>query len=687
MAGVAPKGGAASSSVNNNNVVVIHVCDENRHVTRDFCCKRDILVSHMAYFDKFLTENENGYDDIDISVHCDVEIFEWLMTYIHEPETPPVLERSTVVSILISSEFLQMEKLVETCIEHISVHLNDIIKLPIDLSCVSDRLINKLAPLTHPKILASTRDRKDKILNKLYKRRVELDFSRKNQLRNGLKSIASTLTCCKYCGIIFLDNYISSLVCPKAPLVVEYRGRLVRRHSSISNWSLTAYLKALHAGGMTWEAIYWHVWGGCVVLRAGDNAFSALESDAYTLDADGVEYSGGAAAEWTSSSSIASGALLPYSQQITSSSDNLPFSLNYENDCNSIKAKPLKIPISNSEDSMWNCAVAESKGDATINSKDAVGSLPTSSLNPQRPAEVLTGEIFDLLCMQSKSISGGQHKKLIESTCIDITSNITNFENPLKFDYSLLLWTDVDKNLVLDSEETRGRSRSPNGGGNRKATHSLQSKLRYASSNDDDNVDDVSRASRALRSSSMGARQSKLHKYSKGSDRSISVEKRATCGEGGLVGGSDWHIDILRSLPAEVAKRAVHSKGCVNGIWLVEHPLATHSFSQMDMLQTIRDTASLSNSKKLEWQLDVVREYDEKRMDRFESFLLAKRVDNNDVQLRSGANANPSTFSRYQKILNEKIKNSLLSNTVTNPYYKDKGKQPQKDKYHLVERL
>ena len=38
----------------------------------------------MKYFEKFLADNESGFDDIDISVHCDVEIFEWLMNYIHE---------------------------------------------------------------------------------------------------------------------------------------------------------------------------------------------------------------------------------------------------------------------------------------------------------------------------------------------------------------------------------------------------------------------------------------------------------------------------------------------------------------------------------------------------------------------------------------------------------------------------
>jgi hypothetical protein len=107
----------------------------------------------MKYFEKFLSENENGYDDIDISVHCDVEIFEWLMAFIHEPNNPPHIDKSIIVSILISSEFLQMESLVELCIKNIALNLNEIIKLPIDLSCISEKLINKIAYITHPKVL------------------------------------------------------------------------------------------------------------------------------------------------------------------------------------------------------------------------------------------------------------------------------------------------------------------------------------------------------------------------------------------------------------------------------------------------------------------------------------------------------------------------------------------------------
>lgn len=135
-----------------DDIVLIHVCDENRQITKDFCCKRNILVEHMKYFESFLAENETGYEDIDISVHCDVEIFEWLMSYIHRPNRPPPLEKALVVSILISSDFLQMDTLVDMCLSQIAQHLGDIIKLPIDLSCISERLLNRLAALTPAKV-------------------------------------------------------------------------------------------------------------------------------------------------------------------------------------------------------------------------------------------------------------------------------------------------------------------------------------------------------------------------------------------------------------------------------------------------------------------------------------------------------------------------------------------------------
>lgn len=92
------------------NELTIHVFDENRQISRDFKCARKLLLDNMTYFDVYLKDAEK-VEDIDIWVHCDVNIFQWLMNYIKE-EKKPDLDIKNVISVLISSEFLGMSLLV-----------------------------------------------------------------------------------------------------------------------------------------------------------------------------------------------------------------------------------------------------------------------------------------------------------------------------------------------------------------------------------------------------------------------------------------------------------------------------------------------------------------------------------------------------------------------------------------------
>lgn len=75
---------------NKKEMVVLHVLDEHRKINRDFVCHKDILLREMKYFRNYLVDGMNS-EDIDISVHCDVKIFEWLIKYLHQPEQTPHL--------------------------------------------------------------------------------------------------------------------------------------------------------------------------------------------------------------------------------------------------------------------------------------------------------------------------------------------------------------------------------------------------------------------------------------------------------------------------------------------------------------------------------------------------------------------------------------------------------------------
>ena len=98
----------------------------------------------MKYFEKFI-EGTTSLDDMDISVHCDIHIFEWLVKYIQNPiEHIKLLQLKDAISILISSDFLQMPSLVDLCIHFIQEHLLEVVRLPIDMNCISSRLLKRI---------------------------------------------------------------------------------------------------------------------------------------------------------------------------------------------------------------------------------------------------------------------------------------------------------------------------------------------------------------------------------------------------------------------------------------------------------------------------------------------------------------------------------------------------------------
>jgi hypothetical protein len=116
---------------------------------------------------------------------------------------------------------------------------------------------------------------------------------------------------------------------------------------------------------------------------------------------------------------------------------------------------------------------------------------------------------------------------------------------------------------------------------------------------------------------------------------------------------------MLKSLPPEISRRC--GRGMLKGVWMVSHPLQSQPFSLTDSLSAVAES-SLSKEKKLEWQLDLLREYDEKRMDRFEAFLVSKRIPVLEEQLRPVGSYPLKRFA---------MKNA-------NDYYKDRARVPNK---------
>ena len=77
-----------------------------------------------------------------------------------------------MVSILISSEFLGIDDLVEKCLVFVANHLEDVVKLPIDMGCLNSKLLDRLSSKVGLMELSALRDPKDKLTNKIYQRKV-----------------------------------------------------------------------------------------------------------------------------------------------------------------------------------------------------------------------------------------------------------------------------------------------------------------------------------------------------------------------------------------------------------------------------------------------------------------------------------------------------------------------------------
>jgi len=151
---------------------MIHVIDDSKKEKRDFTFGRSLLVKYMKYFDRCLKKISDN-DEIDISIHCDAVIFEWLLNYIYAMEEyerkqgshgivseaekkwslnlkkctdnnpdnkdkgnfansaimkygGPKLDIKNAVTILIPAEFLKIDRLVKECLDFIGEHIEEI---------------------------------------------------------------------------------------------------------------------------------------------------------------------------------------------------------------------------------------------------------------------------------------------------------------------------------------------------------------------------------------------------------------------------------------------------------------------------------------------------------------------------------------------------------------------------------
>lgn len=294
-----------------------------------------------------------------------------------------------------------------------------------------------------------------------------------------------------------------------------------------------------------------------------------------------------------------------------------------------------------------------------------VASTPT--LHPLRPNEVLTKEIYDLLVTQQRLICSEGQKHIIETiSSASVMGAAPVDELPVRCDlFAEFLDGIIDRDLFGaydgDDEKTRGRSPTRQGANKEKRqAHSTGAKARESARISDKRSRSSSGAPRQLlRSNSLKNNMIKAKPGGGSMQESISPSLQTK---------DDDASPILLTLPAEVQSCISPRRGPLYGVWHTPHPLTYLGSSHEDVLDAIQ-ASTISDAKRIEWELDSLREHDEKRMERYEDFLLSCRK-NPEQQIK-----NCNTKFKDTALVKRKDdeKNLKLE------YYKDKGRQP---KYH-----
>jgi len=202
----------------------------------------------MKYFEQYLVD-ANSLDDIDISVHCDIKIFEWLMRYLKDSEEPN-LDVKNVISILISSDFLGMQQLVDDCVLFIKRELPDIVRLPIDMGCLNSNLIKKIANAVTMEELVNLRDKKDKLTSRIYMKKLE----------SMIESEYFVVYRCVFCNQLFTQEQREWMVCPKAKIFIDFHGSVIAKHVVDRYWECNKFIQFMQKENVPWREIYWKIW-------------------------------------------------------------------------------------------------------------------------------------------------------------------------------------------------------------------------------------------------------------------------------------------------------------------------------------------------------------------------------------------------------------------------------------------
>jgi hypothetical protein len=284
----------------NENIAIIHVIDEAKRRQQDFKWSISKLLKHMKYFEKSI----NGWEDkigLDISVHCDLETFEWLIKYIHldtqilrmewstnseneisnfdsettasskngdinvlplfdaismyentilKPVTNLCLNLSNIITLLVAAEYLKMDALREDCVQFIGKYFEEIWKLKINMNFLKPQTLERLSQFVDIEVLDVMRERKDKFISKLFDKKLE----------SLLKDEKRALQRWVFWDSLYTLN--THLIWSENPnYFFDTHGELSWYHIADCEFETTKFVRFVKERyRVSWRELYWKIW-------------------------------------------------------------------------------------------------------------------------------------------------------------------------------------------------------------------------------------------------------------------------------------------------------------------------------------------------------------------------------------------------------------------------------------------
>jgi hypothetical protein len=170
----------------------------------------------------------------------------------------PKLDIKNAVTILIPAEFLKIDRLVRECLDFIGEHIEDISRVQVDMSCINTNIIRDMAKKVSLDRLDCLKERKDKIVSRLFMKKLELLLEKdKNQLHK-----------CAYCSKLFTKKQRKVLTCRDGLQSIDANGQMRAKHVIDRNWDLKKFVTFVRETyRISWKEIYWKVWSYLNLIR------------------------------------------------------------------------------------------------------------------------------------------------------------------------------------------------------------------------------------------------------------------------------------------------------------------------------------------------------------------------------------------------------------------------------------